>query len=435
MKTNKWIKIGLLFSITHMMVAMTTVNCATPNSEVNSTSGASDTGALEVTTEPGIQDGFPMVDTNQIACYDNDGKITCPEQGESFFGQDANHSGSQPSYVDNVDNTISDTVTGLMWQQKPGFANFDDAVSVCTVAATGGHSNWRVPTIKELYSLMDFNGCTGSASPEDVLPPNDAVPYIDTDYFTFYYGTEVDEPGTGDRFIDSQYVSSTAYVSYVFENEPAFFGVNFADGRIKGYPQNPGRVWFLRCVRGDDTYGKNLFEDNLDGTITDQATGLMWMQLDSGDLIEGDSCAMDWEDALTWCEGLDYSGQNDWRLPDAKEMQGIVDYARSPDTTNSAAIDPLFEVSQITNEAGNLDYPYYWSSTTHLDGIVLGDDAAYISFGRALGYMNGEYMDVHGSGAQRGDPKEGMLGEAGCGMGPQGDCRRIFNFARCVRYK
>lgn len=62
------------------------------------------------------------------------------------------------------------------------------------------------------------------------------------------------------------------------------FGVNFADGRIKGYGiENPRGVMqqFVRYVRGNPDYGKNLFKDNGDGTINDEATGLMWMQIDS----------------------------------------------------------------------------------------------------------------------------------------------------------
>lgn len=374
---------------------------------------------------------YTVVDTGQVKCYNNSGEISCPQPAVAFYGQDAQYQGTQPSYVDNGDGTVSDLNTGLMWQQEPGFSEFEGAFNICSMATTGGYSDWRVPTIKELYSLIDFSGCTGTGSLTGGIPYN-AVPYINTEFFTFYYGTEVNEPGTGDRYIDSQYISSTVYTSTVFDTEPAFFGVNFADGRIKGYPQNPQRVWFLRCVRGG-SYGSNIFEDNLDGTISDMATGLMWMQLDSGSLGAGDSGAMDWEDSLTWCENLVYSGYDDWKLPSAKEIQSIVDYTRSPDATGSAAIDPVFNISSITNEAGNPDYPYFWTSTTHLDGMILGSDAVYLAFGRAMGYMNGKYMDVHGAGAQRGDPKDESVGSAACGQGPQGDCRRIYNFARCVR--
>ena len=202
-------------------------------------------------------------------------------------------------------------------------------------------------------------------------------------------------------------------------------GVNFADGRIKGYPTSARKTYFVIYVRGNTDYGINDFVDNGNGTITDQATSLTWMQGDSGS-------GMDWEDALYNCEALNAAGYDDWRLPNTKELQSIVDYSRSPKTTNSAAIDPLFNVSQIINEAGEVDYPFFWCSTTHAN-MQNGRNAAYVTFGRALGNMGNSWIDVHGAGAQRSDPKTGDSSGYPTGHGPQGDAVRIDNYVRCVR--
>jgi hypothetical protein len=118
-------------------------------------------------------------------------------------------------------------------------------------------------------------------------------------------------------------------------------------------------------------------------------------------------------------------------LPNAKEVQSIIDYSHSPDATNSAAIDPVFNISSITNEAGQTDYPSFWSSTTHAN-LMGGRSAAYVAFGRALGYMNNRWMDVHGAGAQRSDPKTGSVSDYPTGHGPQGDVIRVANYVRCV---
>ena len=223
------------------------------------------------------------------------------------------------------------------------------------------------------------------------------------------------------------------YVNKSSQGIDKLFDVNFADGRIKGYdlsmPGGAEKTFYVICVRGNPGYGKNQFVDNGDQTISDQATGLTWAKADSG-------AAMNWQEALFWAQqqnAADYLGRNDWRLPNAKELQSILDYSRSPDTTHSAAIDAVFTSTRIKNESGQDDNAFYWTSTTHATSNGSGGNAVYLSFGRALGYMNGAWVDVHGAGAQRSDPKSGDPSQYPTGHGPQGDAIRIFNYVRLVR--
>lgn len=367
-----------------------------------------------------------LPDTGQTNCYSNDNAMTCPQSETAFYGQDAQYQRAAMAYQDNGDGTVTDLNTGLMWQQTPGAKmTWGQAMANAASFTLAGYTDWRLPTIKELYSLIDFNGMTG-------MTEATSIPYINTDYFTFSYG----DTSAGERMIDAQYWSSTEYVSTTMDNQHTIFGVNFADGRIKGYgTKNSQMKQFVRYVRGATGYGVNDFVDHGDGTITDNFTGLMWMQVDSGTHgagTRGDG-SMIWQDALAWCEGLTYAGYTDWRLPDAKELQSIVDYSRSPDTTGSAAIDPRFSVTAITDPLGQTNYPYFWTSTTHLDGENPAARAAYIAFGEALGYMNGRWMDVHGAGAQRSDLKAGDPSAFALGLGPQGDEQVIYNYVRCVR--
>lgn len=44
-----------------------------------------------------------------------------------------------------------------------------------------------------------------------------------------------------------------------------------------------------------------------------------------------------------------YFSHDDWRLPNAKELQSIIDYTRSPDTTKSAAFDLAFDRPQLSH--------------------------------------------------------------------------------------
>jgi hypothetical protein len=153
--------------------------------------------------------------------------------------------------------------------------------------------------------------------------------------------------------------------------------------------------------------------------------------------VDDSMAGLNWEEALAWVvqqNSANYLGYSDWKLPNAKELQSLLDYSRSPDTSDSAAIDPIFKATGIANEAGEADYPAYWTSTTHLNRTANpGVNGVYISFGRALGYMNESWVDIHGAGAQRSDPKAGDPNDYPQGRGPQGDAIRIYNHVRLVR--
>lgn len=298
-----------------------------------------------------------------------------------------------------------------MFDAKYDQADCENYADTCTLA---GYNDWRLPDIKELYSLILFSGSTG-------VDENSAIPFIDKNVFDFRFGTVF-----GERYIDAQYATSTIYTSTTIGGNETMFGVNFVDGRIKGYPTT--KEFEIKLVRGRTDYGINDFKDMGDGTITDNATGLMWDKA-------GSDTGMNWEDALAYVQtknNENYLGYNDWRLPDVKELQSIVDYSRSPDQTNNPAISSLFNIPEIVNEGGETDYPWYHSSTTHDDGPA-PDKAAYVCFGRALGYWENTWQDVHGAGAQRSDLKDGNPDDYPFGHGPQGDAVRIFNYVRLVR--
>ncbi|MFR9597056.1 MAG: DUF1566 domain-containing protein [Rikenellaceae bacterium] len=445
---------------------------------------------------------YKIVDSGQTKFFDATEEIERPEEGEPFYGQDAHFVGNVASYTDNGDGTVTDNVTGLVWQKGYKVMSYADAMKAASKFKLAGYKDWRVPTIEEAYSLMLFSGT-------DVNPMLSAgsdapgTPFIDINYFDFKYAAN------GNRAIDSQMLSSTRYVGST-ESENLVFGVNFADGRIKGYGMTLGqsdKKFMVRFVRGAK-YGENDFVDNGDGTISDIATSLMWSKEDS-------QKGMNWESALQYAQDLNeqnYLGYSDWRVPSAKELQSIVDYTRSPFSSGSAAINPLFKISVIKAENGEGDYPFFWSSTTHENsGTTQGGAGVYVAFGRSLGNMSNSqgmgqqrsggqgqgmgqsqgggqrpggqgmsggqgmgqgggqrpggqgmsggqrpggqgqsgqsmsqqgqrqrsqgpnWVDIHGAGSQRSDPKDGDPTIYANGHGPQGDAVRIMNYVRVVR--
>jgi len=408
--------------------------------EITNSSGfvITDPGLLTVFSDRHLP-SYTIVDTNQSKFYGETDVILPPQPGEPFAGQDAQYRGNQPFYTVSDDGlTVYDHNTRLTWTQTAdtnGDGTIDSAdkftyttaqnhIDALNTASYGGFDDWRVPTIKELYSLIDFSGIDASGQ---MVDPMDVAAFIDRSVFGFEYGDVQME----ERLIDAQFLSSTLYVDTVFNGDQAVFGLNLADGRLKGYPLDLD--FYLYAVRGNPLYGVNDFVDNGDGTVTDRATGMMWQKTDS--LV-----GMSWEEALAYAEGLEAGGYRDWRLPNAKELHSILDYSRSPATSASAAIDSVFEATAITNENGVTDYPWYWTSTTFLNtSEEPGGDAVYHCFGRGMGYANA-WLDVHGAGAQRSDPKAGELTDYDyafdgyySGNAPQGDAVRIDQFVRCVR--
>lgn len=101
----------------------------------------------------------------------------------------------------------------------------------------------------------------------------------------------------------------------------------------KGYPKTPPH-----------------FTDNGDGTITDNATGLMWAKDGNGaGCNDGNTIA--WVAAIDFANGLSFAGYSDWRLPNAKELISIVDYSEF-----GPCVDSIFI---------NTKNARYWSSTIY----------------------------------------------------------------------
>lgn len=96
------------------------------------------------------------------------------------------------------------------------------------------------------------------------------------------------------------------------------------------------------------------FVDNGDGTITDNATGLMWVQdpyqIGGVWAAAGNPTSMTWNNAIDNCLALNYAGHTDWRLPNRIELISIVDLGRY-----SPAIDTTFFVGARSS--------WYWTST------------------------------------------------------------------------
>lgn len=386
---------------------------------------------------PDVND-YPIVSTGQNTFFDGTEETSDIVDTENeWYGQNANYIGTPSSYTELEYGWVMDNVTGLVWTKefanKMTYAEAEEKRDSLT-ELTG--FTWRIPTCKELYSLMDYGA--GQANGDLVISA-----FVDEDLFDIKLG----DVSAGEREIDGQVWSSTFYNGLTNNRDEGHLAPNPVDGRIKTYPSfdnfsNSDNTYYLLLCTGNEAYGVNNYVDNGDGTVSDLATGLMWKKEDEEDVFL-------FTEALANAESSEFAGYTDWRLPDVKELQSIVDYSRGPNSPEGLpAIDTDFlNCTPITNTQSPFTptYGYYWSNTTLSDGTQtdpkIGSEGMYICFGRALGQSNGEIVDWHGAGAGRSDAK--TLSEAQEALdllevleyfGPQLDERRYYNKVRLVRY-
>ena len=322
----------------------------------------------------------PVPDTGQTKCYNDSVEIPCPSPGQDYYGQDGNYTMNPPSYtkLDSNGNAlldsatswamVKDNVTGLIWEVKTnkdeiqnyndphdadntytwydskpatngGYAgtsgdgtDTEDFIKQLNDSNFGGHSDWRIPTIKELAYLVD----------RSIPYPG---PTIDAAYFpntaaSWYWSSTTSADDTG-----------AAWVVDFYYGHDGYGGKNYYD--------------YVRAVRGgqsgtfdnlvigsfdsvnqvmQSTLPEFGFTDNGDGTVTDSSTGLMWQQ-------ETADSPMTWNEALAYCEGLNLCGHSDWRLPNINDLRSLIDYSRS---------NPTIDISYFPDTAVS----WYWSSTT-----------------------------------------------------------------------
>lgn len=291
-------------------------------------------------------------DTGQVKCYNNTGEIPCPSPGQPFYGQDASYGINPMSYtkLDASGNAlpvsatswvmVKDNVTGLIWENKTDDGTIHDMDNKYTwydpdnpIPGTpgdgtdtkdyldalnrehfGGYSDWRLPHLNELASLVNHG----------IPQPG---PKIDAGFFPnikrIFYWSATTLQGV------SQYAK----------------GIYFDDGDDVGHLKSDS--YNVLVVRGAAVLADGgSFSNNGDGTVTDSSTGLTWQK-------ETAAGTMSWEEALSYCEDLNLGNQTDWRLPTIMELRSLLDYS---------LFNPAINTSYFTDIPKSV--PFYWSSTS-----------------------------------------------------------------------
>ena len=297
---------------------------------------------------------YPFPDTGQTMCYDAfNNEVSCDtiQPGDPYYGQDAHyqpriprsytklgHGGVElPDSAVHVDDggdwiMTRDNVTRLIWEVKTQVSknekySWDEALEYARTLNLGGFSDWRLPDVRELHTLLN----SGASQPT-----------IDKGWFP---NTEA-----------SWYWSSTTTSNSDRSAWRVSFGTGYDSFQFKVFSGH------AVAVRDGNTELQTRFADNGDGTVTDTKNGLMWMRCNLGESWIGSGCSgspeiYNWEDALLNSQGISYAGHTDWRLPNRNELKTLVDYSKADLATDTS----IFPTTLKANS-------WYWTSTTNPNG-------------------------------------------------------------------
>lgn len=290
-------------------------DCSAQN--VSSAPASSSSQGSSSSEAPQEQNTLPVLKTMQsVSQYDND-------DGDYQLGK-------ARSYT-KADGVVYDEATGLTWEamMRENPVNVENAFSYCDGLSLDSKTDWRVPDIRELASLV-YYGAYGKSPAIDINVFSDAQELANPNFWT-----------------STESIKSDA--GYWFVN----FDEGYTNESLKTSKLN------VRCVSGL-TFKSNMFDRSND-VVTDHLTQLQWQDnVDSRD--RGD----DWGSSIDYCEGLELDGKTDWRMPNIIELKTIVDYGRSESS--------IYSVFQFVTDGS------YWSSTT-LEEVTYAKYSWSLNFG------------------------------------------------------
>ncbi|MBF0338837.1 MAG: DUF1566 domain-containing protein [Nitrospirae bacterium] len=295
------------------------------------------------------------------------GTVSLPQTGQTTSyaaGDDgairAGVAWPSPRFTDNSTPTVTDNLTGLMWTKDANLAGIvtwhqalDYIASMNNGAGTYGYTDWRLPNVNELESLVNV----GQAN---------IATWLNLQGFTnvqssHYWSSTSCAVNTSDAWI--VYMDAGSLSAYVRSNGSSYV-----------WPVRSGQVgnsaiWSsgqtTSYAAGDDgalqkgvAWPSPRFTDNSTPTVTDNLTGLMWTK-DAN--LPGTTKT--WQQALDYIASMNSGagtyGYTDWRLPNRKELFSLAD---------RATYNPSLPYGHLFT---NLQSGYYWSSTSSFGAWVV----------------------------------------------------------------
>jgi hypothetical protein len=254
-----------------------------------------------------------------------------------------------PRLTDNADGTITDNLTGLMWEKTPSTTDrtFYQALDYANNLVLAAHSDWYLPNIWQLISFYN-------------IAASDQIVWLTSQGFDVSAGSHCyrsattagyDDSGVWDIHLQTTWVygwhskttlpvqswavrnHSTGAISLAQTGQQISYGTD-DDGSLR-----KGVLW-----------PTPRFVDNGDGTVSDNLTGLIWEKSPDTGMKKL------WSDAISYANNLSLAGHSDWRLPNLYELESLRNAAeqRTHTRLNQEGFD--IQVADWT--------PSFWTSTT-----------------------------------------------------------------------
>ncbi|MEI6206547.1 MAG: DUF1566 domain-containing protein [Desulfuromonadales bacterium] len=328
--------------------------------------------------------------TGQTTCYDTAGTlIACAgtgQDGELTMGL----AWPIPRFLDNGDQTVTDRLTGLIWAKDAHPAAVSkswqqalDYIKSLNSSKYLGYSDWRLPNVNELLSLIHKG--------QTYLSWLDTQGFSNVQPYGYWSGSTC--PGYADYAWYVRLISGSVYTSLkgnlydvwpVRSSPSGAFGLLTLAKTGQTACYDSGGSTISCSGTGQDGELQNgaawpspRFQDNTDQSVTDNVTGLIWSKNGKtpGPAVCGTGIEKTWQGALDHVKCLNsnsYLGRTDWRLPNLNELTSMINRGQD----NSAT---------WLNGQGfsNIQYAY-WSGSTY----------AYSTFNAWYVIMNGGNVDV-----------------------------------------
>ena len=359
--------------------------------------------------------------SDRVASLPRTGQATSYSSGDDFAKQ-TGVVWPATRFIDNLDGTVTDHLTGLIWLKNAGCFTATDwsaaltaarqlASGTCGLSDASTAGQWRMPNANELESLVDVSQFNPSLSA--------GHPFTNIDFNHAYWSSTTYMAGQANamaiRFTDGRWIN----------------GIDASDGQFSNTKTSSANsLWAVRtgtagAIRvlatgvyrgtgGDQStdagtdgslqLGAPLtsprFIDNSDGTLHDTVTGLTWLK-------QADCISQTWSSAMSAVNALasgqcglaDGSTAGQWRMPNRNEMLSLSD--RAPTFPQASYFNGQAQASLVVT--GPVVFhnfvvsDYYWTSTTD----VADTAQAWTIYSCDFGVYNRGKTDIHYSLAVR----------------------------------